>query len=212
MNVHRQLFPSKFLLQLWKARNVVSLVQFKVVLVFSKFSKLPLVIAWSVVVFGRGTVIRCVSKSSWLITSLSQRISEISQIVALYHWCYCIKLFECKHDIKKHKINFFISLSVGGDVMKLSTNHAHEKTAWLEALQMPGQSPSYGNTLKRPLWHPHLHGWRDFLAHYQRGHILHQSLVHHVVIHLVLLQTQRHPRIHLALLVYTHRYLNFYLK
>ena len=25
--------------------------------------------------------------------------------------------------------------------MKLSTNHAHEKTAWLEALQMPGQSP-----------------------------------------------------------------------
>ena len=25
--------------------------------------------------------------------------------------------------------------------MKLSTNHAHEKTAWLEALQFPGQSP-----------------------------------------------------------------------
>ncbi|XP_029185886.2 rho guanine nucleotide exchange factor 7-like isoform X3 [Acropora millepora] len=32
-------------------------------------------------------------------------------------------------------------IKVGGDVMKLSTNHAHEKTAWLEALLMPGQSP-----------------------------------------------------------------------
>ena len=57
MNVHRQLFPSKFLLQLWKARNVVSLVQFKVVFVFSKFSKLLLVITWSVVVFGRGNTL-----------------------------------------------------------------------------------------------------------------------------------------------------------
>ena len=25
--------------------------------------------------------------------------------------------------------------------MKLSTNHAHEKTAWLDGLQFPGQSP-----------------------------------------------------------------------
>ena len=25
--------------------------------------------------------------------------------------------------------------------MKLSTNHAHEKTAWLETVQFPGQSP-----------------------------------------------------------------------
>ena len=57
MNVHRQLFPSKFLLQLWKARNVVCLVQFKVVFVFSKLSKLLLVIAWSVVVFGRGNTL-----------------------------------------------------------------------------------------------------------------------------------------------------------
>ncbi|XP_068686547.1 rho guanine nucleotide exchange factor 7-like isoform X2 [Montipora foliosa] len=32
-------------------------------------------------------------------------------------------------------------IRVSGDVMKLSTNHAHEKPAWLEALQMPGQSP-----------------------------------------------------------------------
>lgn len=35
----------------------------------------------------------------------------------------------------------FVWLSVSGEVMKLSTNHAHEKTTWLEALQTPGQSP-----------------------------------------------------------------------
>ena len=34
-----------------------------------------------------------------------------------------------------------IDLTVNGDVMKLSTNHAHEKTAWLDTVQFPGQSP-----------------------------------------------------------------------
>lgn len=35
----------------------------------------------------------------------------------------------------------YIDLAVNGDVMKLSTNHAHEKTAWLDTVQFPGQSP-----------------------------------------------------------------------
>ena len=41
----------------------------------------------------------------------------------------------------KINIIFCIDLTVSGDVMKLSTNHAHEKTAWLEQVQFPGQSP-----------------------------------------------------------------------
>ncbi|XP_078379505.1 rho guanine nucleotide exchange factor 7-like isoform X2 [Oculina patagonica] len=32
-------------------------------------------------------------------------------------------------------------IRVSGDVMKLSTNHPHEKTAWLDTVQFPGQSP-----------------------------------------------------------------------
>lgn len=61
-----------------------------------------------------------------------------------YHFCVqTMSIFSSVVLLSKCEMPLipFVWLSVSGEVMKLSTNHAHEKTTWLEALQTPGQSP-----------------------------------------------------------------------